>query len=246
MESQARSRAEPLSLQHLLERLAGPQAGGSTAQTAAIDLAHPVPTGRYSAVIGPVPFGGVVDARNASVEVRALGRSRRAELLAIAWALLALQDGGRLALVVPESVLEGATQAHHALRQRLVEENALQAVIGLRASLFRPRTRAAILVATRGGTTERVGFHVLATARDVAELLARWPAQRETAGVPASFLVRREDIRPPYYPLGIERYRSLQPSTAIEPQPLALLQEIAALEAEILQGIRDLAGMLRK
>jgi type I restriction enzyme M protein len=245
MQSDTRMRPEPPAVRRLLAVLAAADEAGPIADASAIDLGQPVPAARYAAVIGSVPFGGTIESNGASAELRALARSRRAELLAIAWALLALKEGGRLALVVPESMLDGDTQAHHALRRRLVEENALQAVIRMRAGLFRPRTRAAILIATRGGATERVGFHQLDAARDIPELLARWPVQRDAPGAVASLFVRREEIRPPRFTLAMDRYRSVRPAEAQQPQPHALLHEIAGLEADILQGIRDLVGMMK-
>ena len=245
MQAGNRTRSQPPAVQRLLEVLAAADDAGPIADASVIDLARPVPAAHYSAVIGAVPFAGTIDANGASAELRALARSRRAELLAIAWALLALKEGGRLALVVPESVLDGDTQAHHALRRRLVEDNALQAVIGMRAGIFRARTRAAILVATRGGATERVGFHRLDAARDTPALLARWPVQRDAPGAIASLFVRREEIRPPRFTLAMDRYRSAPQTQAQQAQPHELLHEIAGLEAEILQGIRDLVGMLK-
>jgi type I restriction enzyme M protein len=239
------TRHETPAIRRLLEALASPQSGYGCADASTIDFAQPVPPGQYSAVIGAVPFAGSSEAHRVTDDVRALARSRRSELLAIAWALLALKEGGRLALIVPDSVLDGDTQAHQAMRRRLVEENALQAVIRMRAGVFRPRTRAAILVATRGGVSERLGFYLLSAARDIPELLARWPVQRDAPGAVSSFFVRRDDIRPPHYTLDMDCYLSARPAEASQPQPHEILHEIAGLEAEILQGIRDLVGMLK-
>jgi type I restriction enzyme M protein len=232
---------EPPAVRGLLEALAGAEAAQASARASDIDLGQAVPARQYSAVIGAVPFTGTVEANGAAAALRALARSRRAELLAIAWALLALKEGGRLVLAVPESVLDGDTQAHRDLRRRLVEENALQAVIGMRAGIFRARTRAAILVATRGGATERVGFHRLDGARDIAALLARWPVERDAPAGVGSLFVRRDEIRPPRFSLAMARYRAARPAET----PHEILHEIAGLEAEILQGIRDLVGMLK-
>lgn len=242
MQADTRARHEPPAVRRLLEVLAGADYAPDCAEVSAIDLARPAPVGQHSAVIGAVPFSGRIDA--ASAELRALARTRRADLLAVAWALLALKDGGRFALVVPQSVLEGDTRAHRSLRRRLVEENALQTVIALRAGLFRPRLRAAILVVAKGGASERIGFHQLDAARDIAQLLDRWPVERDAPAAVASFFVRREAIAPPHYALGLERYRAARPIDA-PAQPHAILHEVAALEAEILQGIRDLVGMLK-
>jgi type I restriction enzyme M protein len=244
MPSASRTHPDPPAVRRVLALLAAADDAGPIADAEAIDFTHAVPAGHYSVVMGAVPFAGTIAGSGASAELRALTRSRRAELLAIAWALLALKEGGRLALVVPESVLDGDTQAHRGLRRRLVEENALQAVIGLRAGIFRARTRAAILVATRGGATERVGFHRLDGAGDVAALLARWPLQRDAPAAIGSLFVRRDEIRPPQFSLAMERYRSARPAETLQP-PHEILHQIAGLEAEILQGIRDLVGLLK-
>jgi type I restriction enzyme M protein len=50
----------------------------------------------------------------------------------------ALAPGGRCAVVVPEGLLFGSTEAHVDLRKKLVEEFHLQAVISLPAGVFKP------------------------------------------------------------------------------------------------------------
>ena len=233
-------------LRHLLETLA-PAGGGRTADVGGIDLASSVPAGSCAAVIGAVPFAGSVQACGRASEAGALARSRRADLIAVAWALLALEPGGRLALIVPESFLDGATQAHRAMRRRLVEDNTLLAVIRLRAGLFKARTRAAVVVARKGGETGRVGFGELNAARDVAELPLRWMErdQRASPAGFASFFLRREDIGPPDYRLSVELAGAAAAGEAQVRPAAEILHEIAGLEAEILQGIRDLAGLLK-
>ena len=62
----------------------------------------------------------------------------------------------------------------------------------------------------------------------------------------ASFFVRREAIQPPAYRLGIDHYRCADAQVALQPKPHEILHEIAGLEAEILQGIRDLVGLLKR
>jgi type I restriction enzyme M protein len=239
----------PAQLQRLLEALAGPLDAGRTADLARLDPAEAATAIACPAIIGAVPFSGSIEADNAGADVRAWLPSRRAELVAIATALRALREGGRMALVVPESVLEGATRAHQALRRRLIEENALHAVIRLRAGLYKPRTRAAVLVEAKGGHTGTVWFCELNSMGQVAELAARW-AERgvvpgDAAGAMEGFFVRREAIEPPQYRLGIDHYRFAQTQNLPQPRPHEILHEIAGLEAEILQGIRDLVGLLK-
>jgi type I restriction enzyme M protein len=235
-------------LHRLLETLA-PAGGGRSVDVGGIDAAAPQPGEPCPAVIGAVPFAGSVQAGRSASEAGALARSRRADLIAVAWALLALEPGGRLALIVPESFLDATTQAHQAMRRRLIEQNALLAVIRLRAGVYKARTRAAVVVAQKGGETGRVWFCELDRARDVAELLVRWSererVQRGSPGDVATFFVRREQFQAPAYRLDLEHAGAARAGEASERAAHEILHEITALEADILQGIRDLAGLLK-
>jgi type I restriction enzyme M protein len=239
----------PSQLQGLLTALAGPLDQDCSVDVSQLHSVEPVPANAYSSVIGAAPFSGTIAAGSAGADPRAGLQTRRAELMTVALALQALREGGRMALVVPESVLDGMTRAHQTLRRRLVEENTLHAVIRLRAGLYKPRTRAALLVAARGGHTSTVWFCELGSSRQVAELAVDWPKRGAAApaatGAPASFFVRREAIQPPQYRLGIDHYRCAHPQDSQQPKPHEILHEIAGLEAEILQGIRDLVGLLK-
>ena len=233
----------PPRLRHMLEVLTGGSEGG-TLDVSGIDPASMPPAGQYAAVIGTVPFTGSVAAHTAR-----LAGSRRADLAMFAWALTAATEGGRLALIVPAGFADAATHAHRALRRRLIEEHALQAVIALRAGMLRPRTRALVIVVAKGGETRRVWFGALRAQGETDALMAHWPPVEESRASPhaqpAGFFVSRAHIAPPAYMLDAEGYRHAQPGMSDEPQPHVLLHEIATIEAEILQGIRDLVGLLK-
>jgi hypothetical protein len=59
------------------------------------------------------------------------------------------------------------------------------------------------------------------------------------------FWVGCEAFAAPDYALGIARAHGARPARATVPTPEQILHEIASLEAEILQGIRELVGLLR-
>jgi len=224
---------------------------------------------RYSLILGQVPFTGSV-ARSASVDLR----TGRAELLVIAGVLQALEVGGRALLLVPESVLGERTRAHQTLRARLLNDGRLQAVIRLPAGWVKPRTSAALLVFEKGGATDRVWFceaRALASARrgpsatrtlssgdalstavpaEVLDILARWESRSDAedakARGSASFNVSRAEIEPPECSLVFARYRShATASDPHTPPPHEILAEIAGLEAEIFQSLRELVGKLK-
>src|SRR5690606_40379749 len=57
------------------------------------------------------------------------GPTEKSELLFLALILRMLKTGGRAAVIVPDGVLFGSTKSHKSIREKLVKEQKLQAVI---------------------------------------------------------------------------------------------------------------------
>jgi type I restriction enzyme M protein len=85
------------------------------------------------------------------------------ELLFLALFLRLLKPGGRAAVVVPDGVLFGSSKAHRTLREKLVDQQKLEAVISMPSGVFRPYAgvSTAILFFTRtdSGGTDDVFFY---------------------------------------------------------------------------------------
>lgn len=66
-----------------------------------------------------------------------------------------LQLGGRCAVIVPDGVLFGSSNAHKQIRQMIIENNQLEAVISMPSRVFKPYAgvSTAILLRTKGGRT---------------------------------------------------------------------------------------------
>ncbi len=105
---------------------------------------------RYQVVLANPPFTGTVDSMDLDGEVfPKAGKSgkkakqivtNKSELLFI-WRMLDLLCvGGRCAVIVPEGVLFGNTDAHVRLRRELLTEHRVEAVISLPSGVFQPYT----------------------------------------------------------------------------------------------------------
>ncbi|MBN0113175.1 N-6 DNA methylase, partial [Pseudomonas aeruginosa] len=81
----------------------------------------------------------------------------------VAHILRSLKLGGRAAVIVPDGVLFGSSKAHQQLRQELLDNNQLEGIVSLPSGVFKPYAgvSTAILIFTKGGTTERVWFYDL-------------------------------------------------------------------------------------
>lgn len=91
---------------------------------------------RYQVILSNPPFAGQIPSE--SIRQDLPSKSKKSELLFLALMLRSLAPGGRCAVVVPEGALFGSTTAHTALREKLLRENELLAVVSLPAGVFKP------------------------------------------------------------------------------------------------------------
>lgn len=233
----------------------------------------------YTLVYAAVPAGSAGAAIAIAKDLRKLVGTPRRELLAIVLCLALLKPGGRAALVVPESVLSGATKAHHAVRCLLVAERKLDALIRLPARAVNPYPRAAVLLlsersgsdaiacydlecdgfgadrkrrpllpADKLGPVPRIGLSAdEARVNELPALLADWRARAQrpdrSGDAGRAVIVTRAQLADAEF--DFERLRAALPDTAEPRNPHAILAELAGLEAQILQGIRDIVGRLK-
>jgi len=117
----------------------------------------------FDVILANPPFKGSLDESNTNPDVLGMVKTKKTELLFVAHILRALKLGGRAAVVVPDGVLFGSSKAHQQLRQELIENNQLEGIVSLPSGVFKPYAgvSTAILLFTKGGTTERVWFYDL-------------------------------------------------------------------------------------
>jgi type I restriction enzyme M protein len=103
-------------------------------------------SGAYDLAFANPPYTGNVDTTDLHEFPNRFPRGNKGPLtdkseLLFVWLILdLLKVGGKAAVVVPEGVLFGSTGAHRKLRQQLLMEHRLEAVISLPAGVFQPYT----------------------------------------------------------------------------------------------------------
>lgn len=104
-----------------------------------------------------------IDEDGNEVTTKQKGPTEKSELLFLALILRMLKTGGRAAVIVPDGVLFGSTKSHQAIRQKIVKEQKLQAVISLPSGVFKPyagvSTAILIFTKTNSGGTDKVWFY---------------------------------------------------------------------------------------
>lgn len=116
---------------------------------------------RYDVILANPPFKGSLDYDDCNPSLLAEVKTKKTELLFLALALRILDIGGRAAIIVPDGVLFGSSNAHVGLRKTLVEDHQLEGVISMPSGVFKPYAgvSTAVLIFTKGGQTNRVWFY---------------------------------------------------------------------------------------
>jgi type I restriction enzyme M protein len=160
---------------------------------------------RYRVILSNPPFAGVLP--EGSIRQDLPTRSKKSELLFLGVIMQSLAPGGRCAVVVPEGLLFGSTREHKALRQKLLTELLLQAVVSLPAGVFKPYSgvKTGVLVFRRpvepvseGASTDKIWFYEVRAdgydpdrivgggrpetpdRNDIPDLLAQWQGYKRS------------------------------------------------------------------
>jgi type I restriction enzyme M protein len=124
---------------------------------------HAIEEEKYSLILANPPFAGSLDYDGTAKDLLAVVKTKKTELLFLALFLKLLKPGGRAAVIVPDGVLFGSSKAHKQLREMIVEQQKLDAVISLPSGVFKPyagvSTAILLFTKTNSGGTDNVWFY---------------------------------------------------------------------------------------
>ena len=228
----------------------------------------------FDIVLANPPFKGSLDEEDVAPELLRMVKTKKTELLFVALILRMLKIGGRAAVIVPDGVLFGSSNAPQQLREELIERNQLEAIISLPSGVFKPYAgvSTAIIIFTKGGQTERVMFYDLAADgfslddkrtpianNDLPDAISQWRAYQQLVVNNANseaieqqfgdktqkaFVVDKADIASQKYDLSINRYKKVEYLEESYAPPREILRELKALEEAILVDLEELEAML--
>lgn len=118
---------------------------------------------KYTLILANPPFAGSLDYESTAKDLLQVVKTKKTELLFLVLFLRLLKPGGRAAVIVPDGVLFGSSNAHKELRKILIEDQKLEAVISLPGGVFKPyagvSTAIVIFTKTNSGGTDHVWFY---------------------------------------------------------------------------------------
>lgn len=229
-----------------------------------------LPAEGYHVILANPPFAGRVDKDRVVEEVK-VGTSTATELLFLKYMMDSLRAGGRCGVIVPEGVLFGSTGAHKELRRQLIENNRVEAVLSLPGGVFQPYSgvKTSVLIFKKGGNTDKVlflhadndGYKLDANhdqpveADDLPGLLdayrnreANWIAWEArdtgTEWTAKWWFAEAATLRGNDFNLSAGRYRPMSQAAVEHRDPREILDELAAIEAEIVEEVEALKAAL--
>jgi len=220
----------------------------------------------FDLILANPPFKGSLDEQDVAPDILRTVKTKKTELLFIGLILRMLKVGGRSATIVPDGVLFGSSKAHVQLRQHLIDNNQLEAVISLPSGVFKPYAgvSTAIIIFSKGGKTENVFFYDVKSdgftlddkrtkigdgTGDLPDVLAKY--QQWCDGTvefgdrtAPSFEVCGEEIRDNGYDLSLNRYKRATIVEMKHARPQDILARLLELEREIMADANALKDLL--
>ncbi len=223
----------------------------------------------YTLILANPPFAGSLDYEKCAKDLLQIVKTKKTELLFVALFLRLLKSGGRAAIIVPDGVLFGSSNAHKDLRKEIVENQKLDAIISMPSGVFKPyagvSTAIVIFTKTNSGGTNQVWFYDMQAdgyslddkrteldqtkheTNNIPDIIARWrnlEVEHSRPRTAQSFMVAKADIETNDYDLSINRYKETVIETIAYDSPKVILKELDELEQEIHQEMSELRAML--
>ena len=219
----------------------------------------------YTLIMANPPFAGSLDKGNVNKKILAYANTSKTELLFLAQFVRSLEVGGRCASIVPDGVLFGTSKAHIAIRQEIVDNQQLKAVISMPSGVFKPyagvSTAVLVFTKTNSGGTDKVWFYDMKadgfslddkrspiSENDIPDVVSRYhnlKAEESRSRKEQSFFVPVEEIRQNNYDLSINKYKEIE-REKIEYEPVAdILTRLEKTEGEYLKGYSELKTKLQ-
>lgn len=219
---------------------------------------------KYSLVFANPPFKGSLDYEAVSADLLKVTKTKKTELLFLALFLRILKKGGRAAVIVPDGILFGSSNAHKQIRKEIIDNNKLDAVISMPSGVFKPYTgvSTAILIFTKTGSggTDKVWFYDMKAdgfslddkrqaiaENDIPDIIARYnnlEAENDRKRTEQSFFVPVEDIIGNEYDLSINKYKEVVYEAVQYESTEVIMGKIEALEKEIQAEMAELKKLL--
>lgn len=221
-------------------------------------------TEKATIVLANPPFKGSLDREAVDPKLLNIVDSKKTELLFLGLIMKGLKPGGRAAVIVPDGVLFGNSNAHQTIRKKIIDDQKLEAIISMPSGVFKPyagvSTGILIFTKTDSGGTDNVWFYDMTAdgyslddkrnptqENDIPDILKRWDnlkAESKRSRTDKSFLLPVNEIRDNNYDLSISRYKEVVYEQKEYEKPEIIIAQIEDLDRERQSLLLELKKML--
>lgn len=220
---------------------------------------------QYTLVLANPPFKGSLDYEAVSNDLLKIAKTKKTELLFLSLFIRILKPGGRAAVIVPDGVLFGSSNAHKQIRKEIIDNHKLEAIISMPSGVFKPyagvSTAVMIFTKTGAGGTDNVWFYDMKAdgftlddkrspieENDLPDIITRFnnlAMEKERKRTEQSFFVPVVELRENDYDLSINKYKEVEYEKVEYEAPLEIISKIKSYENEIITGLKELEDLLK-
>jgi type I restriction enzyme M protein len=218
----------------------------------------------FSLILANPPFKGAIDYDGVESSLLTTVKTKKTELLFLGLILRMLKVGGRCAVIVPDGVLFGSSNAHVQIRKTIIAQHKLEAVISMPSGVFKPyagvSTAVLVFTKTNHGGTDNVWFYDMQADgyslddqrkptkdNDIVDIIARYQNRQNEhvrSRTEQSFLVPLAEIQQNNWDLSINRYKQVVYEQVQHDRPLEIIAEIERLDVERADALAVLKELL--
>lgn len=210
----------------------------------------------YDVVMANPPFKGSIDESEIGENFRT--HTTKTELLFLELMYNLLTNGGRCAVIVPDGVLFGNSNAHKKIKELLLERCRLDVIISMPSGIFKPYAgvSTAVLYFTKGEPTKEVWFYdmendgfslddkrVSIEKNDIPDIIERFKNRKKEKNVNRKnkyFLVPIKEIKDNNYDLSVSKYRETEYEEVKYEKPEVIKKKIMDLEKKIIETLSQI------
>ncbi|RYG14266.1 MAG: SAM-dependent DNA methyltransferase [Chitinophagaceae bacterium] len=224
---------------------------------------------KYTLILANPPFKGSLDRDSVAKDLLGTVDTKKTELLFLGLMLKMLEVGGRCAVIVPDGVLFGSSNAHKAIREQIIDKQKLEAVISMPSGVFKPyagvSTAILVFTKTNSGGTDHVWFYDMLAdgfslddkrnpldaakheTNNLPDILQRYRNRKDElkrARTDQSFMVPLAEIQGNNYDLSINRYKDMQHTEIKYLKPSEILKAIYDIDKKRFSLLKELEEIL--
>jgi len=210
----------------------------------------------YDIILANPPFKGSLNQSEISDRFRI--KTKKTEILFLELMHHSLSSGGKCAVIVPDGVLFGNSNAHKQIRKLLLKDSRLDAIIKMPSGIFKPYAgvSTAILLFTKGEQTKKVWFYDMQAdgfslddkrtpikENDLSDILERFEnrfEEKNESRLEKHFFVPIEEIEENDFDLSISKYKNIEYKEPNYRDKKVILTELEKENKEIGNLIKEL------